>query len=239
MKHNPIAMISSVSSVMNLRIILNNVGIMYIPKMNHITKKNTSFSMLINSSAPLKLLPTDRVDSITIRMTATRSSTTNAPITSAVNFSFFSFKSSKALTMMLVDEMDSIQPRKMQFIFCQPKSFPTKKPAENIITNSVRTMIAPCPPTFFSFLNENSSPMANNRNTIPISLHVDTLAVSLMTGKYVKYGPIKKPATIYPRTKGCFNHLKIIVVTPAVIRISARSENNAGNPDISILFPQK
>ena len=155
-----------------------------------------SFIMLSTSSPPSKVLPTDKVERITIRMTATRSSTTNAPMTSAVNFSFFNLKSSKALTIMLVDDMESIHPRKMQFIRCQPKSLPTKKPDVNIIMSSVSTMMAPGPPTFFSFLKENSRPIANRRNTIPISLHVETLEVSLMTGKYVKCGPMRKPATI-------------------------------------------
>ena len=145
-----------------------------------------SFNMLSTSSPPSKVFPTDSVERTTIRMTATRSSTTRAPMTSAVNFSFFSFKSSKALTMMLVDEMESMHPKKMQFILCHPKSLPTMKPVQNMIISSVRTMIAPGPPTFFSFLNENSSPIANRRNTMPISLHVDTLVASPTTGKYVK-----------------------------------------------------
>ena len=85
--------------------------------------------------------------------------------------------------MMLVDEIDNMQPRKMQFILCQPISFPIMKPTENIIINSVSTTMAPEPPTFLSFLNENSRPMANKRKTIPMSLQVWTLVVSVMTGK--------------------------------------------------------
>ena len=176
-------------------------------------------------------------------MTATRSSTTNAPMTCVVNFSFLSFKSSNALTMMLVDEIESMHPRKMQSIRCHPKSFPTKKPVVNMMMSSVSTMIAPGPPTFFSFLKENSRPMANRRNTIPISLHVSTLLWSSTTGKYVKCGPIRNPATIYPSTNGCFSHLKMTVVTPAVMSIRAKSENKAGIPSIQnylliILFVQ-
>ena len=164
--------------------------------MNQIIRKNMSFIMLNTNSPPSKVLPTDKVERITIKMTATRSSTTNAPMTWVVNFSFLSFKSSKALTMMLVEEMESIHPRKMQFILCQPNIFPTRKPVVNIMMSSVSTIMAPGPPTFFSFLNENSRPIANRRNTMPISLHVATLLGSSTTGKYVKCGPMRKPATI-------------------------------------------
>jgi len=44
--------------------------------------------------------------------------------------------------------------------------------------------------------------------------------------------PTRKPATIYPRTNGCFNFLNSNVVIPAEIRMSAKSAIRFGKCDI-------
>ena len=47
---------------------------------------------------------------------------------------------------------------------------------------------------------------------------------------------MKNPATIYPNTNGCFSHLNTTVITPAVIRIMAKSKKIGGNDDINALY---
>ena len=104
--------------------------------------------------------------------------------------------SSKALAMMVVDEMDSMAPRKMLSILDQPKTLPRVNPTTHMVINSVMAVTPTVPPTFFSFLKLNSRPIPNSMNTIPISLQVSTLVWSLITGNHSKLGPMRKPAMI-------------------------------------------
>ena len=156
------------------------------PNVNHTTSENANLSRLIASWPPSKLLLTLMVESITKSRTAIRSSTTSTAVTVPVNFCCFSFKSSNDLMMMVVDDMESMQPRNMQFIELQPSRCPTMSPMVNISSSSVNAVIAPVPPTFFSFLMLNSRPRANMRNTMPMSLHTWILASSVMAGNHGK-----------------------------------------------------
>ena len=156
------------------------------PKTNQTMRKNTSLTRLITSSPPSKLLLTDTVDRMTSSSTAIRSSTISTAVTDDVNFCCFSFKSSNDFMIIDVDEIDSIQPRKMQSIDCQPNRRPTLEPIRNIIASSVRAVMAPVAPTFFSFLMLNSKPKANIRNTMPMSLHTCTLATSFTPANHGK-----------------------------------------------------
>ena len=115
-------------------------------------------------------------------------------MTLPLNFSRCSFISSNALAIMVVDEIESMAPRKMQSICDQPSNLPSRKPTRHIVTNSVKAVMPTVPPTFFSFLKLNSKPIPKSMNTIPISLQVSTLVWSLITGNHSKLGPIKKPA---------------------------------------------
>ena len=90
------------------------------PKTNHTIRKNASFTMLIASSPPLKVLLTLIVLSTTNSSTAIKSSTTSTAVTVEVNFCCFNLRSSKLLTMMAVDEMLIMHPRKMQSISLKP-----------------------------------------------------------------------------------------------------------------------
>ena len=123
------------------------------------------------NSPPSKCFETESVLSNTSSRTAIKSSTTSTAVTVEVNFWCFSFRSSKLLMIIVVEEMLSIHPRKMQSIDCHPSACPTKLPIKNISRSSVRAVMAPVAPTFFSFLMLNSSPKANIRKTIPMSLH--------------------------------------------------------------------
>ena len=44
------------------------------------------------------------------------------------------------------------------------------------------------------------------------------------------------PATIYPKTTGCFNHLKTNVIIPAAINITARSEIRGAISDMLFII---
>ena len=185
-KQRPTATSSSVSSVMYLRIHRRNVGIRYMPKTNHAMSEKTSRTMLMASSPPSTVLDTDTVLSTTSSSTATMSSPTSTAVTVEVNFCCLSFRSSKLLMMIAVDEMLSMQPRKMHDMLLKPSAWPTTLPTTNITASSVSAVIAPVPPTFLSFLMLNSRPRANIRNTMPMSLHTCTLEGSLMTGNHLK-----------------------------------------------------
>ena len=49
-------------------------------------------------------------------------------------------------------------------------------------------------------------------------------------------GLAMKPATMYPNTNGCLSRLKMRVVSPAHISMSARSIINGDNSDIFLAF---
>ena len=193
-KHNPTANTVSVSSDMNLRDQRSTVGTRKMPPTNHTNKKKPSFNILETNCIPSKVWLTAKVERITISKTASRSSTTNSPMTLPLNFSRCNFMSSKALAIIVVEEIESMAPRKMLSIWLHPKALPSKKPTTHMVTNSVSAVMPTVPPTFFNFLKLNSKPMPNSMNTIPISLHVSTLVWSLMTGNHSKFGPMRKPA---------------------------------------------
>ena len=156
------------------------------PKVNHTIRKKTSFTMLMPSCAPSKRRLTLSVDRITSSNTATKSSTTNTAVTVPVNFCCFSFRSSNDLMIIVVDEMESMQPKKMQLMSPIPSTWPTVLPITNITASSVRAVTAPVAPTFFSFLMLNSKPKANIRKTMPISLQTCMFVSSLMAGNQGK-----------------------------------------------------
>jgi hypothetical protein len=66
----------------------------------------------------------------------------------------------------------------------------------------------------------------------PISDQVWILAVSMTEGVSVKCGLARNPATMYPNTKGCLRRLKTSVITPAQIKISAKSLIRGANSDM-------
>jgi hypothetical protein len=105
-------------------------------------------------------------------------------------------------------------------------------PISDMHTMMLQAAITAALPALTSFLKLNSNPSANNRNMTPISDHVCMLAVSMTDGVYEKCGLARKPATIYPSTSGCLSHLKMRVMTPAQIKMSARSLMRGFSSDI-------
>ena len=88
--------------------------------------------------------------------------------------------------MMDVDEMESMQPRKVHSMDPRPRILPTVLPTTNMMASSVRAVMAPVAPTFFSFLMLNSKPRPNIRKTMPMSLHTWMLSASVMAGNQGK-----------------------------------------------------
>ena len=185
-KHRPTANTVKVSSDMNLRAHLRMVGMRNTPPTYHTNRKKTRRTTLIINSFPSKVALTAMVESTTIIKMAAKSSTTRTPITLPVKRSPFIFKSSKALAMMVVDDMESMAPRKMLSICDQPITLPSKKPMMHMEISSVSAVMPTVPACFLSFLKLNSRPMANSKKTIPISLQTSTLSWSLMTGNQGK-----------------------------------------------------
>ena len=81
--------------------------------------------MFISSSSPSNERLTASVESSTSMSTAKMSSTIRIPKTTPVNCRLRSPISSKALKMIVVDDMESMAPRKMQFIRSSPRAEPT------------------------------------------------------------------------------------------------------------------
>ena len=141
--------------------------------------------------------------------------------------------------MIVVEDIESIPPRKMLSIIVHPSADPVTMPTMNIPTQFVPAVISAALPTFSNFLKLNSNPRLNSRKMMPISDHWSTLSTLVTVGNRPRWGPTRNPATIYPRISGCFSHFEIIVNNPAEIRISARSFTKFSSSDISIQISLK
>ena len=132
----------------------------------------------------------------------TISSMTSVPKTNSVNFFFFKSSSSKALMIMVVELMESMPPRNMLSMTLNPSSLPAPNPNTNMPVTSTIAVIMAVLPTLANLCKLNSSPKWNIKKIIPISLHVSIVSVSTTVGKKGKYVLKRKPANIYPSTKG-------------------------------------
>ena len=182
-RHNPKAITSNVSSFISFLTFFNKAGITKIPTKNQRIRKKATFRILPIISSPANSWLTAIVESNTIMIMATRSSTTNVPNTIPVKRWFLSPKSSKAFMIIVVDDIDNIPPRKMEFIVDHPSRCPIKYPTISIVITSVIAVIKAVDPTFISFLKLNSSPRANNRKTTPISAQRLMFSTSTTVGK--------------------------------------------------------
>ena len=79
---------------------------------------------------------------------------------------------------MVVDDMASIPPRKMQSILPQPNNCPTIMPSIIIQKMMAMADIMGEAPILRIFLNEKSKPNENSRNITPMSAHRCILAMS-------------------------------------------------------------
>ena len=72
---------------------------------------------------------------------------------------------------MVVDDIASIPPRKIQSILPQPKRWPTMTPSIDMQKMIEQAEMIGEAPIFRIFLNEKSSPNENSRNITPMSAH--------------------------------------------------------------------
>ena len=124
-KHKPMEATIKVSSFIKSFAFLKKVGMRYIPITNHRVKKNAKRPTPIASSI-VEMPAAANVESITIIMMPAISSTIKMPKTISVKCLPFSFKSSKALMIMVVELIASIPPKNILSIWLQPKAVPHK-----------------------------------------------------------------------------------------------------------------
>ena len=105
------------------------------------------------------------------------------------------FMSSKALTIMAVEDIDSIPPRKMLSMTPHPMMRPSSAPTPIIPMMPIKAVRKALLPTDISFLKLNSRPTANIMKMIPISDQTSTSVTSVTVGKICRCGPTRKPAT--------------------------------------------
>ncbi len=86
--------------------------------------------------------------------------------------------SASAFTMMVVEEIESIAPRKTLSIVFQPKPRPISYPSQIISTISSSAATNADAPTLVSLRKLNSSPSENISSTTPISPSVFTASAS-------------------------------------------------------------
>ena len=180
-------------------------------------------STLSSIFSPLSVASEARAESITIITMASMSSRMSTLITMPVKRCCRSPRSSKALYMMVVELMASMPPRNMQSMRPQPKAWPTVMPSTIMQNTTKHVAMNGDDPILSIFLNEKSRPRENNRNITPMSAHVCMLAISTTDMIYGILGLTRKPATTYPRTRGCLSRLKMMVTMPATTRMRARS----------------
>ena len=124
-RQSPSETISKVSLFISRFAFFKKNGRINIPIRNHRIRKKTTFNTLINSSSPTNSLLTAIVERMTIIRIAIRSSTTNVPNTTPVKRWLRKPRSSNALIIIVVDDIDNIPPRKIEFIVLQPNRCPT------------------------------------------------------------------------------------------------------------------
>ena len=93
--------------------------------MKHNIKKKINFNVLSPRAIPFIVLPRAIVGNNTSINIPTKSSTISTPKTKSVNRCFLMFKSLNALMIMVVEDMDIIDPKKKLSMVDQPSSKPT------------------------------------------------------------------------------------------------------------------
>ena len=121
----------------------------YIPITNHRVKKNAKRPTPMASSI-VEMPAAAKVESITIIMMPAISSTIKMPKTISVKRLPLSFKSSKALMIMVVELIASIPPKKILSIWLQPKAVPHKYPMPSIPPISTAVAMKAVLPTLLS-----------------------------------------------------------------------------------------
>ncbi len=98
--------------------------------------------------------------------------------------------------MMVVDDIASMPPRKMQSMWSQPKAWPTPMPSIAMEKTMLMAAMMGAMPIFRIFLNEKSRPSAKSRNITPMSAHVWMSVLSMTDIVRGMWGETTKPATM-------------------------------------------
>ncbi len=122
--------------------------------------------MSISEPSTVLLMAMD--DSITIITTANKSSTMSTASTCEANFCWRSPMSVNALMMMVVDDIDSMPPRKSELIKLKCSAWPTAMPAHIMPATIISAVTMAEPPARTSFLKLNSSPSEKSSTMMPI-----------------------------------------------------------------------
>ncbi len=101
-----------------------------------------------------------------------------------------------ALMMMVVDDIESIPPRKRLLILLKSSKWPMANPAHIIPVTIISAVTTAEPPEFMSFLKLNSRPSENSSTTMPIWAQKSMLASVVTEGRYSKCGLARNPATM-------------------------------------------
>ncbi len=194
-KHNPIETTSSDSLLRNARDRLRNDGSRYTPTINQIIRKNTSLPMLKSNSDPFTspMASEERRTSIS---TANRSSIISTESTRPANFFCFNPKSSSDFMIIVVEDIEIIPPKKIQFMVLKCSRHPTPKPANVIPVMMIRAVTTADEPEFISLRKLNSRPIVNISTTIPKSAQNLMFSRLDMEGRYSKLGLARNPARI-------------------------------------------
>ena len=137
-----------------------------------------------------------KADSMTINTMAMTSSSISTLITRPANFCWRSPRSSNALYMIVVDDMASMPPRKMQSVRVHPNRCPVRVPVTIMQKMMVRAAMTGAMPILSIFLKENSSPNEKSRNMTPMSAQVCTSPLSITDMVYGMWGETRNPATM-------------------------------------------
>ncbi len=147
------------------------------------TRKNRSFATLNSISPPSTLLLSAIDESNTIITTAKRSSTISTAKTKEANFCWRSPISVKALIMIVVDDMDSIPPRKRLLMLLKLRIRPIENPAHIIPLTIIKAVTTAEPPELSNLRKLNSRPRENSRTTMPISAQKSIFASVVTDGR--------------------------------------------------------
>ena len=195
-KHNPIAIMSIISSLITSRNRLKSVGMRKTPTTNQIIKKNPNCKILFTISPPDTVLLMAIDDNITIITTANRSSTIRTANTPGTKRRWRRLRSVNALRMIVVDDIESMAPRKMLLTVVNPILLPTTKPVPIMPSTIISAVDMALPPALMSFLKLNSSPNENNSTMIPICAQNSMFSPFPTEGTNEKCGLAIKPATM-------------------------------------------
>ena len=149
--------------------------------------------MLMTSAMP-STCPTAMELNSTSITTAKRSSRISTASTTWAKRFWRRPRSVRALRMMVVEDMETMPPRKMQLMASKCRSLPTPNPAKDIPTMMTSAGMTASLPARTSLRKLNSRPRVNMSTIMPSSAQKSMLASVTTDGSQVTLGLARKPA---------------------------------------------